>query len=297
MNTSRPWRTSNNQAMADSRIINTTLIRDAIVQLIHEASFQLHPRTRKTFIQMRDAEEPGLARQTLDTLIVNDEIAAATQVPLCQDCGSVVVFLEIGQQVIIEGEQLNDAIQGAVAHAYEKYYLRKSIVADPLQRVNTGTNTPSFIHIDMVPGNRLGITVYLKGGGSENMSSLHMFRPTASEDEIIDYIVQTVRDAGPNPCPPLFLGVGIGGTADVAMLNAKKAVLRKPGSSHPVDYYQKLEEKILRGVNDTGVGPLGFGGRNTAAAVYIKEAATHIATLPVALNLNCHSLRFRGTIL
>ncbi|MFW5861883.1 MAG: fumarate hydratase [Spirochaetota bacterium] len=283
--------------MRDSRIINTTLIRDAIVQLIHGASFQLHPETRKTFIQMRDTEDSEIARQTLDTLILNDDIAAATQLPLCQDCGSVVVFLEIGQQVIIEGEPLNDAIHGAVALAYEKYYLRKSIVADPLQRVNTNTNTPSFIHVDMVPGDRLGITVYLKGGGSENMSALNMFRPTASEDEIIEYIVQTVQDAGPNPCPPLFLGVGIGGTADAAMVNAKKAVLREPGTSHPVDYYRKLEEKILRGINDTGVGPLGFGGRNTAAAVFIKEAPTHIATLPVALNLNCHSLRYRGTIL
>jgi len=246
---------------------------------------------------MRDEEGSPLARETLDILIQNDDIATNEQVPLCQDCGSVTVFIELGQQVCLEGDNLEESIHAGVADAYEKYYLRKSIVGDPLQRVNTGTNTPAFVHTDIVPGNSLKITVYLKGGGSENMSSLKMFRPTSTENEIIDYIAQTVLDAGPNPCPPLFIGVGIGGTSDTAMVNSKKAVLREPGTPHPLEYYADLENKILDAVNNTGVGPLGFGGNITAVAVFIREAPAHIATLPVAVNLNCHSLRYRSAVL
>ena len=283
--------------MSASRTINTSRIRETIIELIYEASFTLHHSTRNAFIQMRDDEESPLARETLDILLHNDEIATNEQVPLCQDCGSVTVFLEIGQQVSLEGDNIEECIQSGVAEAYEKYYLRRSIVGDPLQRVNTGTNTPAFVHVDLVQGDSIKVTVYLKGGGSENMSSLKMFRPTSTESEIIDYITQTVREAGPNPCPPLFIGIGIGGTSDIAMLNSKKAVLREPGSPHPIKYYADLENKILEAVNNTGVGPLGFGGKSTAVAVFIREAPTHIATLPVAVNLNCHFLRYMSAVI
>lgn len=205
----------------------------------------------------------------------------------------VIVFVEIGSGVMIDGS-LDEAVNRGVEEAYRACYLRKSIVGDPLRRSNTGTNAPAFIHIEHSGTGRLGLTVFLKGGGSENMSSLKMFRPTATEEMILDHIEQAVTDAGPNPCPPLFLGVGIGGTADTALLNSKKAVLRGPGTRHPDPFYAGLEDRIMERVNRTGIGPLGFGGRHTAAGVFIREAPTHIAMLPVALNMTCHSLRYRS---
>jgi len=240
---------------------------------------------------MRSRETLPLAAETLNILIENIKIAEEEKIPLCQDCGSVIIFLELGQEIEITGEYLYDAVNSAVAEAYSKFYLRKSIVADPLRRKNTGTNTPAFIHTDIVPGKTLTIDVMLKGGGSENMSALRMFRPTDSVEKIIDFIEETVTAAGPNPCPPIFLGIGIGGTADAAMLNAKKALLKNPGDHNPDPFYRDLEIRILERVNNTGIGPMGFGGNNSAAGVYIKEAPAHIASLPVALNLNCHSFR------
>jgi len=245
---------------------------------------------------MKNRETLPLACETLSILIENIDIAEKEIIPLCQDCGSVIVFLEIGQDLEIAGEYLYDAVNSAVADAYSRFYLRKSIVSDPLRRKNTGTNTPALIHTDIVPGDSLTIDVMLKGGGSENMSALKMFRPTDSVEMIIDYIAETVIAAGPNPCPPIFLGIGIGGTADAAMLNAKKALLKNPSDHNPDPYYRDLELKILERVNSTNVGPMGFGGKSSAAGVYIKESPAHIASLPVALNLNCHSFR-KGRII
>jgi fumarate hydratase subunit alpha len=279
------------------RTIHTNQIKIAIEELIRNASFITPPEIKNIFADMKQRETHPLASETLNILIENIDIAEKENIPLCQDCGSVIVFLEIGQELEIAGDYLYDAVNAAVADAYNKFYLRKSIVADPLRRINTGTNTPAFIHTDIVPGDRLNINIVLKGGGSENMSALKMFRPTDSVEKIIDFIEETVITAGPNPCPPLFLGVGIGGTADAAMLNAKKALLKNPSEHHPDPFYRDLEITILDRINKTGVGPMGFGGTNSAAGVYIKTAATHIASLPVALNLNCHSLRKGGTVL
>ncbi|HQJ72841.1 MAG TPA: fumarate hydratase [Spirochaetota bacterium] len=277
-----------------TRTIQGYQISNAVVDLIYKASFSLPHAVEKRIDQMLKDEETDLARTTLKILRENNEIAGAEGLPLCQDCGVVIVFIEMGQSVLVEGS-LSAAVNSGVEEAYRKFSLRKSIVADPLKRGNTGTNAPAFIHTDLVEGDGLSLTVYLKGGGSENMSALKMFRPTDRTEAIMDFIEETVVRAGPNPCPPLFLGVGIGGTADTAMLNAKKAVLREAGTRHPDPAYAELERRIEERLNGTGVGPLGFGGRSTAAWVYIKEAPTHIAMLPVALNLNCHSLRF-GTV-
>lgn len=280
-----------------NRTIHTDQIKKAIEELIYNANFITPPSVKNIFSAMRGAETADLAKETLQVLIENTEISERENLPLCQDCGSVIVFLEIGQDIIITGDYIYDAVNSAIAESYNKFYLRKSIVDDPLRRKNTGTNTPAFIHTDIVPGSKLSIDIILKGGGSENMSALKMFRPTDTVETIIDFIEHTVVSAGPNPCPPLFLGVGIGGTADAAMLNAKKALLRNPDEKNPDPYYSELEQKILERLNNTGVGPLGFGGRSTAAGVFIKPAPTHIASLPVALNLNCHSFRTGGRIL
>ncbi len=277
------------------RTISQKELYTAVANLLVQANFNLPDHVYKALSIMYNTEQKPLSKETMNILLQNATIASTRHIPLCQDCGSVIVFLQIGTGVTIDGN-LEEIINRAVADTYRNHYLRPSIVKDPLfDRTNTGTNTPAFIHTEFVEGDSVVITVYIKGGGSENMSSLKMFTPTADIEEIIDYIVATVKQAGPNPCPPLFLGIGIGGTADVAMLNAKKAVLHK--EPHLKEEYRKLEEIILQRCNNTGVGPLGFGGNNTVAMVRIKEAPTHIATLPVALNLNCHSLRYRSIIL
>lgn len=273
------------------RTIHTDLIKSAVEELIFNANFIVPPAIKNIFSEMKNHETLPLASETIDILIKNMEIAEKETIPLCQDCGSVIVFLEIGQELEITGDYLYDAVNSAVAEAYNKFYLRKSIVSDPLHRKNTGTNAPAFIHADIVPGDSLTIDVMLKGGGSENMSALKMFRPTDSVDRIIDFIEETVIAAGPNPCPPLFIGIGIGGTADSAMLNAKKALLKDPSEHNPDPFYRDLEIRIMKRVNNSGVGPMGFGGKSSAAGVFIKTAPTHIASLPVALNLNCHSFR------
>lgn len=279
------------------RTIHTDIIKIELEKLIYSANFITPPEIKSAFSRMKIEENNPLASETIRILIENTEIAEREEIPLCQDCGSVIVFLEIGQELSLEGDYICDAVNDAVAESYKKFFLRKSIVADPLRRKNTGTNTPAFIHTDIVPGDGFRMDILLKGGGSENMSALRMFRPTDSVDLIIDFIEEAVIKAGPNPCPPVFLGVGIGGTADAAMLNSKKALLRQTGEMHGDPFYAGLEEKILARLNSTGVGPMGFGGRNTAAGVYILEAPTHIASLPVALNLNCHSFRKGGVTL
>ncbi|MCX7678876.1 MAG: fumarate hydratase [Spirochaetes bacterium] len=279
------------------RTIATQEISTIIIRLIESAAFRLSPAISSHFSFLRNIEKSERARHTLEVLIENAHIAQNEHLPLCQDCGTTIVFAEIGQDVSIVGNSFTEAVNEGIQTAYEKLYLRKSIVSDPLQRINTGTNTPGFVHIDIVPGNTINLTIYLKGGGSENASALKMFNPTAHVDEIISWIVEIVKDKGANACPPLFVGIGIGGTADVAMLNAKKAVLRELGTSHSNPFYAKLEYEILQRLNELNIGPLGLGGYSTAAAVFIKESPTHIATLPVALNLNCHALRYaRGSL-
>ncbi|MCL1833615.1 MAG: fumarate hydratase [Leptospirales bacterium] len=273
------------------RTIHTDEIKIAVAEIIESISFTAPDEIKKIFQKMKSNESGVIGRETLQILTENIEIAEKEKIPLCQDCGSAIIFLNIGQGVLLEGEYLYDAINISVANAYNKLYLRKSIVSDPLRRKNTGSNTPAFIHTDIVPGDSVAIDVMLKGGGSENMSVIKMFLPTDSEDKIIDFIEEEVISAGPNPCPPIFLGIGIGGTADTAMLNSKKALLGNPMEHNPDPFYRDLEIKIFNRINKSGIGPMGFGGDNSAAGVYIKEAPAHIASLPVALNMNCHSLR------
>jgi fumarate hydratase subunit alpha len=238
-----------------------------------------------------DSESCDLGKISLGIILENAVISGSETMPLCQDCGMTMVFLEIGQDLNIDGD-LKGAVNKAVSESYRGLFLRPSIVSDPMRRINTGDNTPACMHADIVQGSRLKITVYLKGGGSENMTRLKMFNPTVDHDKIIEFIAEAVFEAGSNPCPPLFLGVGIGGSADAALLNSKKAVLRGLNAGHEDPFYFEMEEKIMDRCNSLGVGPLGFGGKTTVAGVFIKTAPAHIASLPVAINMNCHALRF-----
>ena len=273
------------------RTISSKDIYTTVCNLIVETNFNLSAHVEKALAAMHSHEDTPLAKHTLSILVENAKIARTKHIPLCQDCGSVIIFIELGNKIYIDSN-CNEIIQKAVADTYRNHYLRPSMVKDPLfDRTNTSNNTPAFIHYDIVEGDTFEITVYLKGGGSENMTALKMFTPTSGPEDIMHFIVDTVKNSGPNPCPPLFIGIGIGGTADIAMINAKKAVLRE--HPHTSSYYRDLEENILHQCNETHVGPLGFGGKNTVAMVRIIEAPTHIATLPVAVNLNCHSLRYR----
>lgn len=277
--------------MKKMKVVPAKKIQGIVEQLLFNANFQMPPGTVSLFQNMLNVETNELARTSMGILIENAEIAYSETLPLCQDCGMVIVFLEFGYRVTFESD-VSQEIQNAVASVYEKNYLRKSIVRDPLRRTNTDTNTPAIIHTDITDGDECKVTVYLKGGGSENMTTLLMLKPTDTVDSIIGAIETAVIKAGPNPCPPLFLGIGIGGTADVAVLNSKKAVLRGIGSVHPDPFYQELELRIKERLNATNIGPLGFGGKNTIAEVYILPAPAHIASLPIALNMNCHSLRY-----
>ncbi len=246
----------------------------------------------------RDAEESPLARQVLDQLLENAGIAGDERIPICQDCGTAVVFLEVGQDVHIVGGDLYGAVEEGVRQGYGQGYLRKSIVSQPFSaRVNTRDNTPAVIHAEIVKGDRLQITVMPKGGGSENMSRLAVLKPAEGRQGVIDFVVKAVDDAGSNPCPPVIVGVGIGGTADKAMILAKKALLRRVGEPNPEPEVAQLEREILERVNSLGIGPEGFGGRTTALAVNIEVFPTHIASLPVAVNLQCYAARHKTAAL
>ena len=244
------------------------------------------------------ALKQGLARETNETaksmltdILKNAEIAKEEQIPICQDTGMAVFFLKLGQEVHITGGLLTDAINEGVRKGYAEGYLRKSVVADPIRRGNTGDNTPAVIHTEIVPGDRLEIELAPKGFGSENMSRIAMLRPSDGLNGVKRFVLQTVQDAGPNPCPPIVVGVGIGGTFDKAALLAKQALLRDLDTPHEDPFYRKLEQDLLEKINALGIGPQGFGGRTTALAVNILACPTHIAGLPVAVNLNCHVTR------
>ena len=245
----------------------------------------------------RETEESPVGRDVIDQLIENAEIAYNEHVPICQDTGLALVFVELGQDAHVVGGGLYDAINEGIRQGYEDGYLRKSIVRHPLDRVNTQDNSPAVIHTTIVPGDRLKITVAPKGGGSENMSVARVFPPAAGAAGIKQFVVDTVRNAGPNPCPPIIVGVGIGGTMEMAGILSKKAILRKIGESsrNPVD--AKLESDLLEAVNATGVGPSGYGGRVTALAVNVESYPCHIASLPVAITLQCHAARHKEVVL
>ena len=236
-------------------------------------------------------EEPWpLAKNTLDLLWSNLSAAREKDLPICQDTGMACVFLEIGQEVHIAGD-LKAAVQEGVRRGYAAGWLRKSVVRDPFDRVNTGDNTPAMLYFDLVPGEQIKITVAPKGFGSENMSRIAMLRPSDGLEGVKRFVLQTVQDAGPNPCPPIVVGVGIGGTFDKAALLAKQALLRELDTPNEDPFYRALEQELLESINALGIGPQGFGGRTTALAVNILTSPTHIAGLPVAVNLNCHVTR------
>ena len=244
----------------------------------------------------RACETFPVAQEILDQIEENFGIADANEVPICQDTGMACVFVEIGQDVHVVGS-LEEAIHEGVRQGYTDGYLRKSVVRDPIDRVNTGDNTPAMIYYDIVPGDQIKITVAPKGFGSENMSRIKILRPSDGIEGMKDFVTQTVEEAGPNPCPPTVVGVGIGGTFDKAALLAKKALLRSTAHHNPDPFYAALEEELLERINSLGIGPQGFGGRTTALAVAIEQMPTHIAGLPVAVNLNCHVARHATEVL
>jgi fumarate hydratase subunit alpha len=280
------------------REIKTSVITQAVARLCQEANFILGDDVLAAIKQAHKTEESPLGREVLSQLIDNAKIAQEEHLPLCQDCGTAVVFLEIGQEIHIIGGDLNAAVEEGVRRGYTQGYLRKSIVSQPFStRVNTKDNTPPVVHIEIVAGDRLKITVMPKGAGAENMSKLAMLKPSDGRQGIINLVVRTVDEAGGSPCPPLIIGLGIGGTAEKAMLLAKKALLRKVGEPNPDPEIAELERETLARVNALGIGPLGFGGRTTALAVHAEAMPTHIASLPVAVNLQCHSARHKETTL
>ena len=247
--------------------------------------------------EARDGEEWPVAKATLGSMLENAAIAADEMVPICQDTGAACVFVELGQDVHIEGGSLVDAINAGVALGYTEGYLRKSMVADPLRRVNTDDNTPALITVDIVDGDALKITLAPKGAGSENMGQLKMLKPADGIEGVRDFVLDAVRHAGPNPCPPIIVGVGVGGNFDHVASLAKRALLRPVGVHNPDPFYEQLEAELLDAINAFGTGPAGFGGATTALAVNIEQAPTHIACLPVAVNINCHVARHEEVVL
>jgi fumarate hydratase subunit alpha len=280
------------------RTIKIGAVTDAIANLFKEANYILGDDVLIALKKARREEESPAGREALDAIIENARVAADEKIPLCQDCGTAIVFLEIGQDVHIEGGDLYTAVNESVRRAYKASYLRKSMVDRPFSsRENTGDNTPAVIHTDIVPGDKLKIIVLPKGGGAENMAKLGLLLPASGKKGIIEFVVNAVNEAWSNPCPPVIIGVGIGGTAEKAMMLAKHALTRKVGQPSPDKETAALEKEILHKVNELGIGPMGYGGRITALAVHVETFPAHITALPVAVNLQCHSARHREVVL
>jgi fumarate hydratase subunit alpha len=278
------------------RIIEAEVLIQVVKRLCIQANRNLPEDVRVRIYECREQETWPIARDIFDKLIENFELAASRAMPICQDTGMACVFVEAGNEVFIKGD-LNAALNEGVRQGYGKGFLRASVVADPLRRVNTGDNTPAMVYVDFVPGDKLTITVAPKGFGSENMSRIKMLQPSAQLAGVIDFVLTTVNETGPNPCPPIVVGVGIGGTFDKAALIAKKALLRPLGSRNPDTYYADLEALLLEKINALGIGPQGYGGKTTALAVAVETLPTHIAGLPCAININCHVTRHATEVL
>lgn len=272
------------------RNIDAKLIEDSVAELCVQANMQLPDDVRRALKSAGSEESYAPAKRILALLEDNVCIADEKHLPVCQDTGMACVFIRLGQEVHITGS-LNDAVNNGVRRGYGEGYLRKSVVADPLRRVNTGDNTPALINIEIVPGEVLDITVMPKGFGSENMSALKMLKPADGVQGVEDFVVSAVENAGANPCPPIVVGVGIGGTFDKAAALAKHALLRPLDEENPDEYYAELEKRLLERINALGIGPQGFGGKTTALAVIIETSPTHVAGLPVAVNISCHATR------
>lgn len=272
------------------REISVQDIYTQVYQSLYIAAHELPSCVEKALQAAEQKEQNALGRSTIGKILENAQIAKTEQLPLCQDTGTAIFFVELGQDVHITGGELVATINEAVRQAYKT--LRASIVADPLRRKNTLDNTPAVIHVQLVPGDQLKITALAKGGGAENKSRLQMFAPTAPLEAILEFITDTVRKADAAACPPLIVGVGLGGTFESCPLLAKQALLRELGTVNPDPYYAELEQRSLAAINALGIGPAGYGGTTTALAVHIKTAPCHIASLPVAVNLQCHADRF-----
>lgn len=276
------------------REIAAGIITENVKNACIEAARNLPDDVLDALKRSLEIEESPAGRDVLEQLIENARIARTEQMPICQDTGIALVFVELGQDAHIVGGDLNDAINEGVRQGYDEGYLRKSIARHPLDRKNTGDNTPAVIHTEIVPGDRVKITIAPKGGGCENMSAAKMLTPADGFEGVKRFVVETVRDAGPNPCPPIIVGVGLGGTLEKAALLSKKAILRRVGepSANPKD--AEIERELFVAVNDTGVGPAGYGGRVTALAVHVESYPCHIASLPVAITIQCHAARHFG---
>ena len=270
------------------RTINTDVIIDTVKDMCIQANLYLAPDMEKRMRQAAEEEDGDLGKQIMNQLMENMEIAGSEKIPICQDTGMAVFFVNVGQDLHIEGMNLTDAINEGVRRGYTEGYLRKSVVADPLIRENTKDNTPAIIHYDIVPGDKLTITIAPKGFGSENMSRVFMLKPADGEDGVKAAVLQAVKEAGPNACPPMVVGVGLGGDFELAAKLAKKALTRDVNSHSEKEHIARIEKELLEMVNATGIGPGGLGGKTTALAVNIETYPTHIAGMPLAVNMCCH---------
>ncbi len=270
------------------RVINTSEIINQIRDMCMQVNVQLSDDVKTAILSGKEKEESPLGCQILGQLEENMNIAAEMNIPICQDTGMTVVFLKVGQDVHFEGNFIEDAVNEGIRQGYKDGYLRKSVVKDPVDRVNTGDNTPGVIHYEIVPGDQVEITVAPKGFGSENMSRLYMLKPADGIEGIKEAILETVKIAGPNACPPIVVGVGIGGTFEKSAILAKKALTRDLNRSSDIPYVRELEEEMLEKINQLGIGPGGLGGRITALGVNVETYPTHIAGMPVAINICCH---------
>ncbi|MFV9511189.1 fumarate hydratase [Tepidibacillus sp. LV47] len=279
------------------REIHVDQIIDAVAQMVQEANYDLGRDVENAIRSALSTEESQTGKDVLNQLLQNYDIARTERVPICQDTGFAVFIVELGQDVHIVGGNLNDAINEGVRRGYRDGYLRKSIVGHPLERKNTGDNTPAVIHVEIVDGDQIKIHMAAKGGGSENMSFVKMMKPSDGVEGVKEFIIDCVRQAGPNPCPPIVVGVGIGGTFEKAAYLAKKSLFREVGKRSHLEDIARLEEELLEKINKLGIGPQGLGGRTTALDVHIEIYPAHIASLPVAVNINCHASRHKEVVL
>lgn len=279
------------------RTVEAATIRETVARLCQEANYNLPEDVVSALRAARQQEESLAAQRVLDTILENAQIAATKGLPLCQDTGTTVVFLDIGQDIHIIGD-LHKALHDGVAQGYKTGFLRSSMVKEPFsRRLNTGDNAPPVVHTEVVPGDRLKVTVMPKGAGCENMSRMEILLPGAGKKGIADLLIDTVERSGGNPCPPIIVGMGIGGTAEHCMYLAKRALLRTVGAPNPDPQVAQFERELLGRVNATGIGPQAWGGRTTALAVHIETYPTHIASLPVGINIQCHSARFKTAVI
>lgn len=279
------------------RSIDAKKITEEVKRMVIEANYFLPKDVMAALQEARENDDWKLSQDILDKIIENAQVADKERVPMCQDTGMVVAFVKMGQEVVIENGFIEDAINEGVRQGYEEGYLRKSVVGDPLNRVNTKDNTPAVVNYEIVPGDKLTIMVAAKGFGSENMSRLKMLKPSDGIEGVKEFILETVELAGPNPCPPIVVGVGIGGTFEKVSLLAKKSLMRDLDKYNENPFYEELEKEMLEKVNALGIGPQGFGGKSTALKVNIEYFPTHIAGLPVAVNINCHATRHKEVTL